>query len=85
MSLILQKKKKIENNSNLFDANMKLEDFFKKTNIDFRNENAETLNGIINLAIGRIARKNERITYKNINFEITNANDRVVKTVRLLN
>ena len=73
------------NNENIFDATMKLDDFFEKTGIDLRNDDVETLGGIINLAVGRIARKNEKIIFKGIQFEVIEATDRVVKTIKLLN
>jgi putative hemolysin len=69
----------------IFDAAMELDDFYEKTGIDLRNDDVDTLGGIINIAAGRIARKNEKITYKNVQFEVIDATDRVVKTVRLLN
>ncbi len=72
-------------NENIFDATIKLDDFYEKTGIDLQNEDVDTLGGIINIAAGRIVRKNERVSYKGMHFEIIDATDRVVKTVRLLN
>ena len=54
------------------------------TGIDLRNDDVETLGGIINIAAGRIARKNEKIIYKGIQFEVIDATDRAVKTIRLI-
>lgn len=68
----------------LFDAATKLDDFFEKTGIDLRNDDVETLGGIINIAVGRIARKNEKIKYRGVNFEIMDATDRAVKIIRLI-
>ena len=72
------------NNENIFEATMKLDDFFEKTGIDLRNDDVETLGGIINIAVGRIARKNEKIIYKGVQFEVIDATDRVVKTIKLI-
>lgn len=71
-------------NGDIFDAIMKLDVFYEKTGIDFRNEDVETLGGIINIAAGRIVKKNEKVTYKDINFEVIEVTDRAVKTIKLL-
>jgi len=68
----------------VFDAQMRLDDFFDKTGIDFRDKDSDTLGGIINLAKGRIARVNEKIVFEGVHFEVLEATDRVVKKVRLL-
>lgn len=72
------------NNDLIFDAKMDLKEFYEKTGVDFTDENISTLNGIINLALGRIGRKGERVTYKNVEFEIIEATDRIVKLVKLI-
>ena len=75
-----------ENNTevNIYDAEIKLDDFYEETGIDFREEEVETLGGVINLALGRIGRRGEKVIYKGINFEIINATDRVVKKVKII-
>ncbi|HOE99955.1 MAG TPA: hemolysin family protein [Spirochaetota bacterium] len=69
---------------NIFDAKTYLDDFLEKTGIDFTDEEAETLGGLINIALGRIGRKGEKVVYKNVSFEIIEASDRTVKLVKLL-
>lgn len=71
-------------NGDIFDATIKLDVFYEKTGIDLRNEDVETLGGIINIAAGRIAKKNEKVIYRGINFEIIDVTDRAVKTVKLI-
>lgn len=71
-------------NEDIFDARIDLKEFYEKTGIDFRNEKVFTLNGIINLALGRIGRKNEKVTYKGVEFEIIEATDKSVKLIKLL-
>ncbi|MCG8571702.1 MAG: hemolysin family protein [Spirochaetes bacterium] len=68
----------------IFDARTYLDDFYDLTGIDLQTEDAETLGGIINLAIGRIARQGEKVTYQKVTFEIIEASDRAVKKVKLL-
>ncbi|HQB61558.1 MAG TPA: hemolysin family protein, partial [Spirochaetota bacterium] len=63
---------------NIFDAKTYLDDFLEKTGIDFTDEEAETLGGLINIALGRIGRKGEKVVYKNVSFEIIEASDRTV-------
>ncbi|MBP7552432.1 MAG: HlyC/CorC family transporter [Spirochaetes bacterium] len=69
---------------NIFEAKTYLDDFLEETGINFTEEEAETLGGLINIALGRIGRKGEKVTYKNVSFEIIEASDRSVKLVKLL-
>ncbi|MBN2547273.1 MAG: HlyC/CorC family transporter [Spirochaetes bacterium] len=69
---------------NEFEGSMRLNDLFDETGIDLKNDVATTINGIINYAAGRIARKGEIITYKNFKFEILEATDRVVNKVKII-
>jgi len=69
---------------NIFEAKTYLDDFLDETGIDFTDEEAETLGGLINIALGRIGRKGEKVSYKNVSFEIIEASDRSVKLVKLL-
>lgn len=69
---------------NIFEAKTYLDDFLEETGIDFTDEEAETLGGLINIALGRIGRKGEKVAYKNVSFEIIEASDRSVKLVKLL-
>lgn len=71
-------------NPMIFNAHTYLDDFYDSTGIDFRAEDADTIAGIINLATGRIARVKEIIEYKEVRFEVLEASDRAVKTVKLL-
>ena len=80
----IRNKESEEGNDYIFDAKMDLKEFYEKTGIDFTDENVSTLNGIISLALGRIGRKNERVVYKNVEFEIIDATDRSVKLIKLL-
>ncbi|MCK4797710.1 MAG: HlyC/CorC family transporter [Spirochaetes bacterium] len=80
----IPKIEKHKKNKDIFDASIKLDDFYEQTGIDFRDNEAETLGGIINLAKGRIARKNEKIVFKNIHFEVVDATNKVVKSVKLI-
>lgn len=68
----------------IFDASIRLDEFFEQTGIDLREDKVETLGGIINLAAGRIARTNEKITYKGYKFEVIDANDRAIRSIRLI-
>jgi putative hemolysin len=68
----------------IFEAKITLDDFLEKTGIDFLNEDVETIGGIINLALGRIGRTGEKVFYKNVEFEIIESTDRLVKKIRLL-
>ena len=68
----------------IFDASIRLDDFFDKTGIDLTEEDVDTLNGAINLSAGRIARKGEVVKLKNYQFKILEATDRLIKRVRLL-
>ncbi len=79
----LEKDIYFDDRENIFDAKMDLKEFYEKTGIDFTNENVSTLNGIISLALGRIGRKNEKVVYKGVEFEIIEAADRSVKLVKL--
>ena len=74
----------IEEEGNIFEAKTTLDDFFDMTGIDFTEEDAETLGGIMNLALGRIGRTGEKVFYKNAEFEIIESTDRLVKKIRLL-
>ena len=76
-----------ENNANtmIFDALTYLDDFYETTGIDLRNENAETISGIINIGLGHIGRKDEIVNYKGlVKFQIIEASDRAVKTVKVI-
>jgi CBS domain containing-hemolysin-like protein len=75
----------IPDETNIFDAGLFLDDFMEITGIDFTDEDAETLGGIMNLALGRIGRAGEKVFYKNMEFEIVESTDRIVKKVKLLN
>jgi putative hemolysin len=70
---------------NIFDGQMPLDDFYEQTGIDFSDEDVQTLSGIINLALGRIGRKGDIVFYRDIEFEVIEASDRVVKTIKLIN
>ena len=63
----------------------RLDEFYEMTGINLQNNTAGTLSGLITLAIGRIPRKNEKIKYKGIKFEIIDSSDRLIKKVKLLN
>jgi magnesium and cobalt transporter len=71
-------------NTLIFDAKTYLDDFYDMTGIDLNREEVETLGGVINLAMGRIARKGEKITYNGITFEVIEASDRAVKKLKLM-
>ena len=81
-----ENQKDIESNGNedIFEAKMDLKEFYEKTGIDFTDEKVSTLNGIINLALGRIGRKNEKVIYKGVKFEIIDTTDKSVKLIKLL-
>ena len=70
---------------NIYDARMSLDDFKDATGIDFGTDDVQTLGGIVNIALGRIGRKGERVIYQNVEFEIIDATDRVVNKVKILN
>jgi putative hemolysin len=70
--------------SNIFDATMRLDEFFDATGIDLKTENAQTLAGIINLAAGRIARRGEKHKVSGYTFEVIDATDRAVRSVKLM-
>ena len=65
-------------------SRIRLRGFYEQTGIDFTDEDVETLGGIINLALGRIAKKNDRVFYRDIEFEVIEASDRAVKKVKLI-
>jgi len=69
---------------NVFDGRISLDYFFDKTGIDFRDEEVKTLSGIINLSLGRIARKGDKVFYKDTEFEVLDATDRMVKKIKLI-
>ncbi len=72
-------------NTMIFDALTYLDDFYETTGIDLRNENAETISGIINISLGHIGRKDEIVDYKGlVKFQIIDASDRAVKTVKVI-
>jgi putative hemolysin len=75
---------KVLESGNIFEAKMTLDDFFDLTGIDLTDEDAETLGGIMNLALGRIGRTGEKVFYRNMEFEIVESTDRLVKKIRLL-
>ncbi|OHD16248.1 MAG: hypothetical protein A2086_10960 [Spirochaetes bacterium GWD1_27_9] len=77
-------KPKINEDDNIFEARTYLDEFYEQTGIDFTDEDVETLGGIINLALGRIAKKNDRVFYRDIEFEVIEASDRAVKKVKLI-
>ena len=68
---------------NIYDARMSLDDFRDATGIDFGDTDVQTLGGIVNIALGRIGRKGERVIYQNVEFEIIEATDRVVNKVKI--
>lgn len=70
---------------NIYDARMSLDDFKDATGIDFGTDDVQTLGGIVNIALGRIGRKGERVIYQNVEFEIIDATDRVVNKIKILN
>lgn len=74
--------KKLKNNA-IFDGMTPLDDFFDITGIDLQDMGTETLNGYLNLKLGRIGRKGDKVKIKNYTFDILDANDRSVKTVKL--
>jgi len=69
---------------NIFDAKTYLDDFYDKTGIDFTDTDFDTLGGIINLALGRIAKKGDRVSFRDVDFEVIEATDRVVKKIKLI-
>ncbi len=72
---------------NIFDASIYLDDFHDLTGIDFSDDikdNVETLGGVINLILGRIAKSGEIVTYKDMKFKILEATDRQIKSIKLL-
>lgn len=73
-----------EESENIFDARTYLDDFYEKTGIDFTDTDADTLGGIINLSLGRIARKNDLVSFRDIEFEVIEATDRAVKKIKLI-
>jgi len=73
-----------EENTDIFDARTYLDDFLEKTEIDFTDTDVDTLGGIINLSLGRIAKKGDRVSFRDIEFEVIEATDRVVKKIKLI-
>ncbi len=70
---------------NIYDARMSLDDFRDETGIDFGTDDVQTLGGIVNIALGRIGRKGERVSYQGVEMEIIEATDRVVNKIKILN
>ncbi len=69
----------------VYDASTPLDVFADSTGIDFTDEDAQTLGGLLNIALGRIGTKGETVDYKGTKFEIVDATDRVVNKVKLIN
>ncbi len=68
----------------ILDGLTYLDDLFDMTGINLTDEDAETISGIINIALGRIGRKGEVVNFKDkITFEILDSSDRFVKTVKV--
>ncbi|MBR3732596.1 MAG: HlyC/CorC family transporter [Spirochaetales bacterium] len=76
---------RLNTKGNIYDARMSLDDFTDATGIDFGDNDVQTLGGIVNIALGRIGRKGERVTYQGVEFEIIEATDRVVNKIKILN
>jgi CBS domain containing-hemolysin-like protein len=70
---------------NIYDARMSLDDFKDATGIDFGTDDVQTRGGIVNIALGRIGRKGERVSYQGVEMEIIEATDRVVNKIKILN
>ncbi len=73
-----------EEDKNIFEAKTYLDDFYDKTGINFTDAGAETIGGIINLSLGRIAKKGDRVSFRDVEFEVIEATDRAVKKVKLI-
>jgi len=71
----------------IFDGSIYLDDFYDLTGIDFPEikDDVETLGGVINSILGRIAKSEEVVTYKDIKFKILEATDRQIKRIKILN
>ncbi|HPO50384.1 MAG TPA: transporter associated domain-containing protein, partial [Spirochaetota bacterium] len=73
-----------EEDKNIFEAKTYLDDFYDKTGVNFTDAGAETIGGIINLSLGRIAKKGDRVSFRDVEFEVIEATDRAVKKVKLI-
>lgn len=74
---------KISENCYLLNARIPIKELNEKFNLDFNEEEFETLGGAIYMLFGKIPTVNEKVKYKNFIFTIESIQERKIKLIKM--